>query len=1314
MRLMPAVLALVLVAAAFGAVAEAADKPTQGLRYPCLTPDLEQVVFCYHGDVWVAPVSGKGPVLRLTFHEAQDTLPRVSPDGKTVAFTSVRNGNYDIFTVPITGGRPKQVTFHSAYEAVCDWSPDGKRILFTTNRPADLGRIDLYEVNLDGGTPRRITFDGGRDGAYAKDGKSIVYARGYIDIYWDNYEGSANFDLYTVPTAGGIPRQLTQTDGNERYPFLSPDGKTLYFVAEEKGVANFYSMPFAGGERKQVTKYKGADIQRPDLAWDWKTVVFERVGQLYRTDIAAPAEKPTAIKLVVSSDVRHSGIERRTITGGGEQACVSPVRGEVAFMLRGDIWTMPIGGGRGKQITSGPSIDMWPRFSPDGTKLAYFSNKSGNNDIYILDLKSGGTMRVTKHAANDHFQNWSPDGRKLVFTSERSGNKDIWLLELDSGLATQLTKHVGSDDDPTFSADGSLIAFDSGRAGSQAIYVMNADGSGVRRVTSGTAFFQVPSFSPDGRMIVYEGYRPTSSGSAGLYVTYTNGGPTAQISTDGQTAHWSPAGDYIYFHAVRGSRRTGMMSRGIYRVRAPKDVAAGELVPFIGTANVNLRDELGNLFDEAWNALSTGFYDTKMHGVDWKAMRKKYRGMAIDAENKSEFQNIVRQMLAELGASHLGINGGLSTGNSVTPTVDQNGYLGLEFEGQKDGGYKIASILPGGPADKAGMRVGDVVTRFGRTKLAAKTNLDKVLAGTVGKDLSVMFKPLSESGLGRERAVTVKPTSIMTIFGLRRSNWVKGCQAKVKETGKGRVGYIHLSGMMPPNLAKFQQQVVGLNRNRRVKGLVLDVRNNGGGNIHNQLIAILIAKPLARVQVRGGPKMVQPSLYWNRPIVLLTNERSFSDAEVFPAMFKASDLGKIVGTPTAGGVIGTNDVTLSDGSRFRIPRVGYWTMDGKNLEGLGVKPDFIVRETPEDRRKGRDPQLDKALAIILDEIREAAKAKPTTTKKPPVPTKKPEPKPVKPTPKQPEPAPVADAEHPLADARVGEWTLYTVAVPGGEPAKVKVTVTAIKDGIVHFEKEVLSGGEVDLALPDQVPQVPVLKVLSGMGQVMSHSVLQGKVGEIPARLLLADVKWPDGSLLTLTFSNLVTGYGLVKIEMNKVAIMTAEKWGYEPPKAPTKPETAPAKPAEPEPEPTKPEAEDKAPDHPVYDAQVGEWIRVRQFAPNGQEVEMVLAVVEVTDDEVVLSRTIFAGDREINGPEMRRKRDRKLKAPAKFELVGFGREKITVGEHEFDCHVMTATDPNGIEWNWYVTPEIPVNGYAKVVRDGKTLMEAIEWGTEAP
>jgi tricorn protease len=1294
-------------------------KLTKGLRYASLTPNHEQVVFGYRGDIWVAPADGKGPALRLTLHEAQDTLPRVSPDGKLVAFSSMREGNYDLYVVPITGGVPKRVTFHSGYEILCDWSPDGKKLLFVSPRELGSWGPDLFEVGLDGGTPRRITHDGGREGAYTPDGKHVVYARGFNTLYWDDYEGSANYDLHVVPVAGGPTRKLTDTKGNEHWPMVSKDGKTIWFVAEEKKVANFYAMPFEGGERRQVTKYTGYDVHRPNLATDHRTVVFERGGLLFKTDLEKPAAKPTALPLVIKSDVRHSGVVTRTITSGGDQVDVSRDGRMVAMTVRGDIWIMSAGGGQGRRITSGPANDQWPRFSPDGTKVAYFSNLRGNNDVFVVDLRNGSTRQITTHSANDFFQSWAPDGRRLVFTSDRSGNKDIWLIDLDSGVKTQLTRDRAGDDDPTFSPDGKLIAFDSSRGGSQSIYVMNADGSNVRRVVQDAGFFQVPSFSPDGKMLVYEAYSPTTGRSGGLHVIRTSGGASAQLSRDGQTARWSPVGDYIYFHATRGRQD------GIYRVKAPASVEAGQHVPFIGTVQVELRKELGDLFDEAWNALKEGFYDAKMHGVDWNAMRKKYRDMAIDTENKAEFHNVIRQLLAELGASHLGISGGTRTDNGVTPQPKENGQLGLEFrpEPEGSGGRVVVDVLPGGPADRAGIRVGDVVTRIGRAKLTPQTNLDKVTAGLAGGEVLVAFRPRSADGLGEERGVNVKPVSLMGLYQLRYRAWERKCARTVKEKTEGdggEIGYIHLSQMNGSNLQKFQQTVERWNQQnwkskKKIRGMVLDVRNNGGGNIHGQLIAILTSKPLAWVQRRGGQRVTQPSLFWDRPVVLLINERSFSDAEVFPHMFRAAGLGKIIGVPTAGGVIGTNDITLSDGSRFRIPRTGFWTMDGKDLEGLGVEPDILVVETSEDRLNGRDPQLMKAIEVILAEAQaaeEAAKPKKAEPKKTPEVEPKAEPAP-EPTP---EPAPGPDATatkpdlDPLADVRVGEWVRYRMVVPDrSEPAVVKVTVSSVSDGLVEFRNE-WEIGSGDLMLPKELPRRGVLESLPQFGKVLGVARVEGKVGEATVPLVVAELEWADGSHIRLTLTEAVPAYGLLRVEMNEMVLLEATEWGVPADEAtPTvAPEEAPVPAEEPTPAPEKPEA----PAHPVRDAEVGEWMKVRREGPGGRSLEIVVAVTEVTDTEVVLSQTVRLEGREIAGPEIRRPRSERLEPPEGFTLVGYGEESITAADQEFTCAVMTATDPSGTEWKWFVHDEIPVNGYVRVMRDGKVLQEIVEWGWE--
>ncbi len=1255
------------------AAANAADESTQGLRYPSLTPDGKSVVFCYRGDVWIAARDGKGPAQRLTIHEEQDTLCRVSPDGQQIAFTSSRTGNYEVYVIPVTGGEPRQVTFHTGVDVLCDWAPDGKRLLIASNRDLGDAELDLYEVSLAGGTPRRLTFDGAREASYSPDGTRIAYVRGFSTIYWDNYSGAANYDVYLLDAKGGTPLRLTATEGSERWPFFSSDGRRIFFVGEEKGLANVYAMPVEGGERAQVTKYTD-DVHRPDLAWDNRTLAFEMVGRLYVADLEAPAEKPTPLPLTVRSDFRNSGLELRTITSGGEHVHLSPDGRQVAFSLRGDIWTMPANGGEGKQVTSGPEKDEWPRFSPDGSRIAFVSDKAGNSDVWLLDLKSGKTMPVTTARGNDFFHNWSPDGRRLVFCSERSGNREIWTVELESQQETQLTNHPAADDDPAYSPDGKLVAFDSGRDGAQAIYVMNADGSDVRRVSGGSGFFQVPSFSPDGKMLVFEGMNPATGNSTGLHVGGASGGQAMQISEDGSGACWSPLGDYIYFSAERGAES------GIFRVAAPKGVWAGERVPFIGRVQVDQRKELENLFDEAWTQLRNGFYDPKMHGVDWEAMKRKYRAWAIDAENKDEFHNVVRQMLAELDASHLGIGGGPRS--RVAPAVQATGYLGLDFaqDPEQGGARQVARILSKGPADAAGLRVGDVVTRVGTTELKPDTNLDLLLAGTVGKPLALAYRPRTAAGLEAEKSVDLVPLPAGRVSELLYDEWVAGCKRQVEgatKTKDGEVGYIHLSQMNGPNLQRFVQTVQQWAANPKIKGMILDVRNNGGGNIHQALMEILTARPLARVTVRGRDPAMQPETYWDRPVTLLINERSFSDAEVFPFMFKEAKCGTVVGVPTAGGVIGTNDITLSDGSTFRVPRTGFVSMDGRDLEGMGVKPDVLVEETPEERLLGRDPQLGRAIEIILAEIAEREKSAPPKPKE--------EPKVPSPAPPPPQ---LADARHPLADARAGEWVRYKVVGDTGEETLVKVTVARVEDGSVLFEKQIEKGPAVATAFPERMERKDLIELLPLFGEVLGHTVVQGKVGDADAELLDARVKWPDGSELSLEFTNVVPVYGLLRVQAGKRVVVEAVEWGV---------------PAAPEPK------ADEAPLNPLFDAQVGEWVRVRTTGARG-EFEMTRRVLAVTDDEVTIGMTAHMGGQSRELDPQRRARTRLL-APQDGSPATFTREKRVVLGRDMDCIVMTYTRDGAEEKAWF-SPDIPVTGVVRAERSGAVVLELLDCGKD--
>jgi len=1333
-------LALFAALVALAGTAQAAEKYTRGLRYPSLSPDGKKVAFAYRGDIWVADVDGKSPALRLTIHEAQETLPRISPDGKTVLFASMRYGGYDLFTMPLEGGEATRITFHGALEIPCDWSADGKKVLFASNRDPSPYGLDLYEMPAAGGAVRRLTFDGARDGTYSPDGKTVVYTRGFNTIYQDNYEGSANYDLYTIPVAGGLPTRLTKTDGNERTPFYSPDGKEIWYVAEEKGVANFYAMPATGlldpaAKRRQLTKFTGVDVQRPEIAWDGKTAVYERWGQLFTSDLTSSAPKAEIIPLVVKGDSRHSGVTSRTVTSGAEQVDVSKDATTMVFSLHGDIWMTSGSGGNARRLTSGKEKDEWPRLRPDGAALAFQSDRSGNSDIWLMDLKTGALRQLTNDKADDFFHSWSPDGRSLVFSSERSGNRDIWRMDVESGEATRLTKHNAADDDPVWSPDGRSIAFDSGRDGNQAIYVMDADGSNIRRVTNGSGFLQVPNWSPDGSMLAYEEFNPANGRSGGIFVIGSSGGQSMRISRDGQAACWSPRGDYIYFSVGDRGREE------IYRVPAPVSVENREKVPFMGTVEVDEREALGTLFDEAWEALGNGFYDPKMHGVDWKQMRAKYRDMAIDAENKDEFHNVMRQMLAELNASHLGIFGGERTSNSVEAHRVESGYLGLDFAdgpGQS-GGRKVASVFPKGPADQAGLRVGDEVVQLNGKDVKADTDLDKVLLGTVGKEVRVGFRPITAEGQGDVRSATIKPIDWGTLRTMRMASWLAGNARTVGKETKGRVGYIHLSAMNPENLAKFQRAVANWNRSPRVKGMIIDVRENGGGNIHQQLMEILTSRPFARVSMRGSPvKMPQPQLYWDKPVVVLINERSFSDAEVFPYIFQEMKVGKVVGMPTPGGVIGTNDITLSDGTVFRIPRTGYFGMDGTNLEGYGVKPDYLVELTPEDRIKERDPQLDKAIEVVEAEIEAAAKASKPTKPKPDKPTPE---TPTAPTPDEPRPPKegpakrTAGALDPLFDAKVGEWVRYRAQLPGGtEKSILKLRCVEIADGTVRFEREVEEGPPFPLPLPNETNQEELLVTLATMGRVESHETkmveVKGQRVEVAVILLEA-----FGSTMRMEFTNAVPCLGLLKIELGKAVLMEAIEWGTdgaaaEEPSPAGKPAAAPAQPATPKPAaeapkpaPEAPEADPAAgesadgPANPIFDAKVGEWIRLRSVV-QGEETVATLRVVEVTDDNVkVESRVAYAGS-EVEGAVLNRPRRERLTlggdGGGRGGKVGVGSDTVTVKDRKLECFTITRTSRRGVVDKRWFCAEIPVSGLVRHERAGKVVKELLDWGTGEP
>jgi tricorn protease len=401
----------------------------------------------------------------------------------------------------------------------------------------------------------------------------------------------------------------------------------------------------------------------------------------------------------------------------------------------------------------------------------------------------------------------------------------------------------------------------------------------------------------------------------------------------------------------------------ILTIDLPETIPSTRRMPFFAQTQLTADEERKRLFDEAWSNLQRGFYDAKMHGVDWNAMRKKYEEVVTGVQTKVESYYWITVMIGELNASHLGIYG-----NTDGVGSHQSGYLlaDIKPETGDDGQtrFRVSNIQKRSGLNNAWVREGDYVFAIDNTTLTPSTNIEQALAGTAGRQ--IRLKVAAKADGSDARWVQVGTYSQGQIQNAEYVDWVTESSKAVREGTKSKVGYIHLNAMDPANLARFRAAVSS--EFKRKKGLIIDVRGNGGGRIHQELMEILTAKPWGKWAPRGGMMTEEPGLYFTEPVVVLIDNNSFSDAEVFPYIFKALNRGKLVGVPTAGGVIGTFDIRLSDGTGFRIPTVGFYGMDGTNLENLGVPPDFYVEIRPEDKEAGRDPQLQKAIEVILGDI----------------------------------------------------------------------------------------------------------------------------------------------------------------------------------------------------------------------------------------------------------------------------------------------------------------------------------------------------------
>lgn len=678
--------------------------------------------------------------------------------------------------------------------------------------------------------------------------------------------------------------------------------------------------------------------------------------------------------------------------------------------------------------------------SPDGRKLLVTRNL-GDLVLIELDHGDGkgapavAGERVLFTSWNETDALWAPDSRHIIYeVNDVNFNSDIWLLDTGEVGAqpVNLTRHPDNDIAPRLSADGKVLVFLSDRDAdtnfSYDVYAINLDrkldglrpyeladylkqaGDAAKRrkpIPTLTSTVEKPRMGKDAPP------SPTNPLSFDADDAWRRIRKITSIPTSVRNLDITPGGDRIIFTAsIDGSTQLlsvdydGRNRRTIHAGAANVQgvTLTGDKVLFItggqattasptgGTSDtlsidapvtIDVAQQQRQKFLEAARIMGSRFYHPTLKGLDWAALTDRYLELAILTRTDTEFNRVFLNMLGELDGSHLGISGGRSTSGSG----ESIGYLGVDVE-PAPGGYRITRILPDSPADRRTSRlnVGEVILAVNGSRLAAAedqpphTDFRVAFQGTSGQETLLEVRrapaPQGDAAASGSRHVLITPFSSGADNNNRYEDEVARNRELVSSLSGGKLGYLHIRGMNMPAVRDFERDLFAAADGKL--GLIIDVRDNGGGATADILLASLTAPRHAYTAARGVdidtmPKDAYPRdrrlIYgYTRPINVLINQYSYSNAEIFAHAIKTIGRGPLIGVPTFGAVISTGSFSLIDGTTVRMPFRGWYLLDGTDMENNGAQPDIFVPQTPVDEATGSDRQLEAAVEDLLGRL----------------------------------------------------------------------------------------------------------------------------------------------------------------------------------------------------------------------------------------------------------------------------------------------------------------------------------------------------------
>jgi tricorn protease len=973
-----------------------------------VSPDGKWIAFTGrqygNGDVFLMPVNG-GDIKQLTWHSSFDEVTGWSWDSKNIYINSGRMGQTAGFKLSIEGGTPQRLfgSYFFQYDHTVVEHPSGQLYFSDTWESGNQAQRKRYkgpfnpDIQYYDPKTKKHTLLTNWEG---KDFGATIDREGRV--YFISDEANGEYNLYTLDN--GKKKALTRFSSSIRNPFVNANGGKVVFEKDYR----IWSYDIKSGKEEQLDitvirnnvlpKEKDFDVRGNissfDVSPDGKKLAFVSRGEIFVSDIegkfirkvdrGADAERAREVKWMS---------DNRTLLFN------QTLDGYTNLYTIGADGNAPL-----KQLTNDKRSNRLLAMNKNRSKAVY---QSGRNELRLLDTKTGESRILLKDefwAIQNTDPSFSPNDEYVLFTAYRNFEQDMFVHNIKENKTINLTNTAITETNPQWSPDGKYIYFHSQRL--RPAYPFGMQSAKVYRVplekldepyradklmelfkeekkdtskktTAPVADVKNITIDTDLIMERLEQVSP-SMGAQFLQALYQKGEKTTVLYSsnhgEGRNALWKTiiepieqnktekiagAEGPVNYDIVEVSDKLYVLFNGaIHKLNL--DLNKVDPINISYTFRRNLAAEFNQMFYEAWAQMEEGFYDDKFHGLNWQKTRDYYAQFLPHLNNRADLRTLLNDLLGELNSSHQGF--GTFGDDESIPLVNRTMETGIIFEDNDP--YKVKYVLRRSAADRKGIDIkpGDVLTKVNDETV--KSSQDRSYYFTrpsIDRELKLSF-----TRNGQTHDVKIHPQS--SLYNNLYDEWVDDNQRRVDEKGKGRIAYGYMKNMGQGELEQF---IIDMTQELNKKdALIFDLRYNIGGNVHDEVLRFLSQRSYLQWKYRDGKLAPQSNFSpADKPIVLLINEQSLSDAEMTSQGFKSLKLGTIVGNGTYRWIIFTSGVGLVDGSSVRMPSWGCYSLDGKDLEMSGVQPDILVLNSFEDKLNGRDPQLDRAIEEILKKLK---------------------------------------------------------------------------------------------------------------------------------------------------------------------------------------------------------------------------------------------------------------------------------------------------------------------------------------------------------